>query len=503
MANLVTPPSGPAPRIVYLECPTGIAGDMCLGALVDVGMPLDYVTGWLDRLGIAGEYQVRSQSVLRNGQRATQVSVEVAGQRDEAIAADTPPSAHDHDPTRHHDHERQHEHFHQDSHEHSHKHRHAHAHDHHHGHEHGHGHDHGHDHGHGHGVTRRLPEIEAMIAGAGLPERAAAWSVAVFRDLAIAEGAVHGKPPEQVHFHEVGAIDAIVDIVGTCLGLDWLNVAAIYCSALPTGGGTVWAAHGRLPVPVPAVLALWQRRQVPVYHNGIDRELVTPTGAAIATALATDFGPPPPLRLQQVGLGAGGRDLAIPNILRLWLGEPYGSTPTRLMPTTAHPTTAHQPDSEPTLEPIAVLETQIDDLSPQAIAYTQGQLFGVGALDVFWQAIGMKKSRSGILLTVVCAPEQVAACEAVMFRETTTLGIRRSHQQRRTLARRIDTVATPWGPIRVKVAWWPEAPDQIVNVHPEYDDVAAIAQAHNLPWLTVHQTAIRAWPPTETTPAPP
>lgn len=351
-----------------------------------------------------------------------------------------------------------------------------------------------------------------MIAGAGLPERAAAWSVAVFRELAIAEGAVHGQPPEQVHFHEVGAIDAIVDIVGTGLGLDWLNVAALYCSALPTGGGTVWAAHGRLPVPVPAVLALWQRRQVPVYHNGIDRELVTPTGAAIATALATDFGPPPPMRLQQVGLGAGGRDLAIPNILRLWLGEPYPSGPTGRSPSPPQrwaelalsptdPTTAIAPDSP--LEPITVLETQIDDLSPQAIAYAQGQLFGVGALDVFWQAIGMKKSRSGILLTVVCAPERVAACEAVIFRETTTLGIRRSPQQRRALARRLDTVATPWGSIRVKVAWHPEDPQQIVNVHPEYEDVAAIAQAHNLPWLTVHQTAIHAWQQPTPQPAPP
>jgi uncharacterized protein (TIGR00299 family) protein len=172
-----------------------------------------------------------------------------------------------------------------------------------------------------HHHNRHLPEIEQLITAANLPPRAAAWSLAVFRQLAVAEGAVHGISAEQVHFHEVGAVDAIIDIVGTCLGLDWLGIDQLYCSALPTGGGTIKAAHGILSVPVPAVLKLWEMRGTPVYSNGIERELVTPTGAAIATTLATDFGSPPAMTLQKVGLGAGSRDLPIPNILRLWLGE--------------------------------------------------------------------------------------------------------------------------------------------------------------------------------------
>ncbi|NET51374.1 MAG: DUF111 family protein, partial [Merismopedia sp. SIO2A8] len=169
--------------------------------------------------------------------------------------------------------------------------------------------------------TRHLPDIEAMIQAAQLSPRAMEWSLAIFRQLAKAEGAVHGIPFDRVHFHEVGAIDAIVDIVGTCIGLDWLQIDAIYCSALPIGGGTIRAAHGRLPVPAPAVLQLLRMGQVPIYSNGIEKELVTPTGAAIATTLATTFGPPPAMTLQNVGLGAGGRDLAIPNILRLWIGD--------------------------------------------------------------------------------------------------------------------------------------------------------------------------------------
>ena len=213
----------------------------------------------------------------------------------------------------------------------------------------------------------------------------------------------HGIPPEKVHFHEVGATDAIVDIVGTCLGLDWLGIDSIFCSPMPTGGGTVKASHGHLSVPVPAVLKLWESRQVPVYSNGIQQELVTPTGAAIAVTLAADFGAPPPLKLEKVGLGAGSRDLPIGNILRLWLGE------------SAVPGD-HLWDTQGTLlEVISVLQAQIDDLNPQAIGYVFEALFQVGAVDVFTEAIGMKKSRPGILLTAICPPEKVAECERVIF----------------------------------------------------------------------------------------
>jgi hypothetical protein len=298
--------------------------------------------------------------------------------------------------------------------------------------------------------------------------------------LAAAEGAVHGISPEQVHFHEVGAVDAIIDIVGTCLGLDWLGIEQLYCSALPTGGGTTRAAHGILSVPVPAVLKLWEMRGTPVYSNGIDKELVTPTGAAIATTLSTDFGSPPAMTLQRVGLGAGSRDLPIPNILRLWLGESRGEEG------------SESPTQSPFLETISVLETQIDDLSPQVIGYVFEALFAAGAVDVFTQAIGMKKSRPGILLTVLCHPDQLSSCEAVLFRETSTLGIRRSTQQRAILQRGMQQVETKYGVVRVKVAWI-GAEGAITNVQPEYEDCAELARQHNIPWREVHRLALSTW----------
>ncbi|WP_375479485.1 nickel pincer cofactor biosynthesis protein LarC [uncultured Nostoc sp.] len=422
-------------KIAYLQCPTGISGDMCLGALVSLGVSVEYLIEKLNRLGIEQEYQLKAELVQRNGQQATKIHVNLV---------------HD-DRHHHHHHEREHSHHH----------------------------------------TRHLPEIEQMIFKAGLPSRAEAWSLAVFRQLAVAEGAVHGISPEKVHFHEVGAIDAIVDIVGTCLGLDWLGIESnneglplLYCSAFPTGGGTVRAAHGQMAVPVPAVLKLWEMRGCPVYSNGIDRELVTPTGAAIATTLARDFGSPPAIAIKQIGLGAGTINLPIANILRLWLGESASLQ-------------ANFSDSEATssnLETISVLETQIDDLSPQAIGYVFEALFAAGALDVFTQAIGMKKSRPGILLTVISHPENLLSCEAVIFRETTTLGIRRTTQQRAILQREIQQVETEYGKVRVKIAWKRQSPEKVIaNVQPEYEDCADLARKHNIPWREIQRLALQRW----------
>jgi hypothetical protein len=368
--------------------------------------------------------------------------------------------------------------------------------------------------------VRHLPEVERLILAAGLPARAEAWSLAVFRKLAEAEGAIHGVPPEQVHFHEVGATDAIVDIVGTCLGLDWLGIDRLYCSSLPTGGGTIRAAHGRLPVPAPAVLKLFELRQVPIYSNGIEREMVTPTGAAIATTLATQFGAPPAMTLLQVGLGAGSISLPLPNILRLWIGEEreegrgerrrqagegeelgektkerLETYPSFVIPpsSTLHPPTPHPSPLTPYPQTIAVLETQIDDLNPQAIGYIYEALFAVGALDVFTQAIGMKKARPGVLLTVVCHQEDVSNCERVIFRETTTLGIRRSLQQRTILHREMQTVETVYGAVQIKVAWRDRADSHPINVQPEYEDCATIARQQQLPWREIHRLALQTW----------
>lgn len=400
-------------KVAYLECPAGIAGDMCLGALVDAGVPTEYLIERLKKLGLGQEYQLRVESVHRNGQMATKVHVDLS------LA----------------------------------------------------------EHHHHHPHHRHLPEIEQIIEAADLPPRASEWSLAVFRRLAVAEGAVHGVPPTQVHFHEVGAVDAIVDIVGTCLGLDWLGIDRIYCSAFPTGGGTVRAAHGRLPVPVPAVLKLWESRQVPIYSNGIDRELVTPTGAAIAVTLATSFGSLPQMTIDRLGLGAGSIDLPIPNVLRLWIGEQCRDAPWRV-------------SERGEIETIALLETQIDDLSPQAIGYVFDALFAAGAVDVFTQAIGMKKSRPGVLLTVICPPEKISACESVLFRETTTLGIRRSIQQRSILSREIQEVETEYGVVRVKIA---TRDGKISNVQPEYEDCARLARENLVPWREIHRLVLQKW----------
>ncbi|ELR99880.1 nickel pincer cofactor biosynthesis protein LarC [Gloeocapsa sp. PCC 73106] len=389
-------------KVAYLQCPTGIAGDMCLGSLVDIGVPLEYLTTQLEKLSMANEYRLGVEKVNRQGQLATKVIVDLL--KPESV------------PHRH------------------------------------------------------LNTIENLIQQANLPPKAREWSLKIFRQLAIAEGKVHGVPPERVHFHEVGATDAIVDIVGTCLGLDWLEIEQIYCSPLPVGGGSVKAAHGILPVPVPAVVKLWESRQVPVYANGINQELVTPTGAAIAVTLAEEFGEIPPLQLIKVGLGAGTKDFPIPNILRLWLGN--------------------KTNHSNTVEEIAVLETQIDDFNPQGIGYLWERLTEAGALDVFTQAIGMKKSRPGVLLTVICPPELISTCEAVIFRETTTLGVRHRIQPRTILSRHWETLEMEWGTIRLKIA---KSEDQIVNVQPEYEDCAAIARQHNLPWLKVYQMALNTW----------
>ena len=375
---------------------------MCLGALVDAGVPWDYLTFRLKGLGMKEEYHLSSFSLSHNGQVATKVEVAVSE-------------------TTHHPH-------------------------------------------------RHLPEIETLIKSANLPRRAEEWSLAVFNQLARAEGEVHGVSPHQVHFHEVGATDAIVDIVGTCLGLDWLGVEKIYCSPFPTGGGTVNTSHGELPVPVPAVVKLWESRNVPIYSNGIHKELVTPTGAALMVTLAAAFGEFPEMTVEKVGLGGGKRHLPLPNILRLWLGE----------------TTV-----EENLETVAVLETQVDDLSPQVLAYCRDLLFQAGALDVFTQAVNMKKSRLGTLITVICPVNQISACEEILFLETTTIGIRRQFQQRNALKREIREVETSLGKVRVKVAF---LRDKIINIQPEYEDCVQLAHQHQVPLKQVQQTVIKAIP---------
>ena len=425
-------------KIAYLDCPTGIAGNMCLGAILSAGMPLDELMAQLAGLGLEAEYDFTVAQVRRQEQAATSVTITLL---DDAVQE-----------------------------------------------------------------HRHLPEIETLIGQATLPHRVREWSLAIFRELAAAEAAVHGISPEQVHFHEVGATDALVDIVGTCLGLDWLGVDQVICSPLPVGGGTVKAAHGRLPVPAPAVLELLKRAQAPIYSNGIEKELVTPTGAAIATTLCDRFGPAPAMPLQQVGLGAGSHDLPMPNILRLWIGTvPQSQLAHHSLTKTGkhnhhpnnhnqshHPSTTDRPPGYP--ESIVELQTQLDDLTPQAVGYLYALLFEVGALDVFTQAIGMKKNRPGILLTVICSEASTAACQSLLFSETTTLGIRRTSQQRQTLYRAWQSVTTDYGSVEVKAGLaTPNGP--ILNLQPEYETCAHRAREHGVGWKKIQWAAIAAAQP--------
>lgn len=294
-------------NVAYLDCPTGIAGDMCLGALVSAGVPLEYLQDTVRKLGLEPEVKLWTELVIRGGIEATKLHVELlnhTGAEPPTVAANSQVHTHNHG------HPHSHDHGHEDHHEHGHIHE-----------SHYHEHTHESSETHSHAAHRHLPEIEKIIRDAQLAPQIEAWSLATFRQLAIAEGAVHGIAPEDVHFHEVGAVDAIVDIVCTCAGFTWLEVEKIYCSALPVGGGYVNCDHGKMPVPAPATLKLWEMHNVTVCDNGIRKELVTPTGAAIAVTLSEKFGEVPLMKIKKIGLGAGSQDLEIPNALRLWIGK--------------------------------------------------------------------------------------------------------------------------------------------------------------------------------------
>ena len=399
------------PKIAYLDCPSGLAGDMLLGALVDAGVPLTYLEQELAKLGLQEEYRLECQKVLKNGVLATKVHVHLT------------------------DHSGHHQ--------------------------------------------RHLPDIRKLIEDAGLPARAANWAVQVFTTLAQAEGAVHGTSPEEVHFHEVGATDALVDIVGSCLGLNWLGIDSLACSALPFGGGTVKAAHGLMPVPTPAVIKLWEMGKVPTFDNGIQKELVTPTGAALAVTLARSFGGIPTMVVDCVGLGAGDRNLPIPNIVRLWLGTPEPSLVVQ-----------KSQESHEHTEVIALLETQIDDMEAQTMGYLLEKLMDAGALDVFTTPLQMKKSRPGILLTVLCWPGALDLCEEIIFLETPTLGVRRSFSVRSVLGRSFEQVHTEFGTVTLKLG---HRGGKIIKVRPEYEDCRNLAETTGKPLQEIQQAALRAW----------
>lgn len=325
---------------------------------------------------------------------------------------------------------------------------------------------------------RHLSDILAIIAQADLPEGVKARASAVFRRLAEAEAAVHGTSVEAIHFHEVGALDAIIDIVGVCAGLDALGVTQLYAGSVPLGEGWANTAHGRIPLPAPATLALLTAAHAPTRPAPGPGELVTPTGAALLTELATFRRPS--LRLQRIGLGAGRKEFAWPNVARLWFGEEDSA-----------PVDGTQASPDTLLERAAmvVLETNIDDMNPELYSAASAALFAAGALDVWLTPIQMKKGRPGVMLSVLAPLEQEGRLAAVLLIETTTLGVRAQPVGRYAAAREMRSVATRYGTLAVKLK---RVEGAVVGVKPEQADCARLAAEHAVPVRVVYEAALAA-----------
>ncbi len=419
-------------RIGYLECFSGISGDMLLGALVDAGVPFALLEETTAALNIGAHLEMGK--VSRGGLAGTKVDVAVDG--------DT--SVHDH--------------AHSSADKHSHEHSHA----------DGTLHTHDHAHEHDHQPHRSLSTILGIIERASIADSVKSRAARAFQLLGEAEARIHSMAIEKVHFHEVGAVDTIVDIVCSAVGCAHLGVDRWLASPLNVGSGTVECAHGTLPVPAPATLALLG--DAPVYSAGPPMERVTPTGAAILRMLNVQYASLPAMRISTSGYGAGGRDTpSQPNLLRLLIGE--------------------EADQHSATEPIAILETVIDDSSPQLIAYVSEVLLDAGAWDVYRIPVQMKKGRAGVQLTVLCHPDKVPALRDLLFRETTTIGMHWRIENKVSLAREFKEVQTEWGSVHIKIARWPSG--EIANAAPEYEDCRRIAAAHSVPLKTVTQQALR------------
>ncbi|HTT19275.1 MAG TPA: nickel pincer cofactor biosynthesis protein LarC [Candidatus Sulfotelmatobacter sp.] len=436
-------------RIAYLDCFSGISGDMFLGVLVDAGISPQLLQDAVAALGVGARLEI--SKVQRSGISATKVDVWVDGEKDMPRE----------------EYRAKHEAAHAHSHTHTHSDHTAHAHDHDHHVPKDAGTPHKHEHSH-----RGLKEIRKIISAAAISEPAKKTAIRIFEALGAAESKIHSVPIESIHFHEVGAVDAIVDIVCAAVGAEALGVDEIVCSPLNVGGGMVKCAHGTFPVPAPATVELL--KDAPVYSSGIQAELVTPTGAAIVSTLASRFGSFPEMKVEKSAYGAGSRDFADrPNVLRIVIGESVPAI-----------------DANTSSETITVLEANLDDLNPQVFGYVMDRLRDEGALDVFGVPVQMKKNRPGTLLTVLCRPERADRMLQVLFSETTTLGVRRREESRQVLARRWENVRTEWGEVRIKIA---SMNGTVTNYAPEYEDCRRIAAEHHVPLKTVMQEAARAY----------
>jgi pyridinium-3,5-bisthiocarboxylic acid mononucleotide nickel chelatase len=440
-------------RIAYLDCFAGISGDMFLGALVDAGVDPRVLHEATATLNLNATLKI--EKVDRSGISSTKVHVYEGAK----LAEELHTHPHEHGPS-------------EQSHQHTHTHQ-------HHPktqHEHKAGHPHTHEDEHNHTHGRSLTVIRNLINAATLAPAVKTTAIQAFELLGASEAKIHNVPIEKIHFHEVGAVDAIVDIVAASAGIHALSIDKWFCSPLNVGGGMVDCAHGRFPVPAPATADLL--RGLPTYSAHIEKELVTPTGAALIRALAPTFGPQPAMRVEKIGYGAGTRNSKeLPNVLRISIGESHGTESDGL-------TTSPNTDS------VTILETAIDDLSPQILAYVTERALALGALDVMSTAVQMKKGRLGTLLTFLADDAQVPILEDLLLRETSTLGVRIHRERRSCLDRAHTTVLTPYGEIRIKLG---SRSGEVLNAAPEFEDCRAAAAKHNVPLKLVQQAANAAY----------
>ena len=424
-------------RVAYLDCFAGISGDMLLGALIDAGVSLQVLQHAVAALDLDASLKV--EKVDRSGIFSTKIQVLENGIPLGDVEIHNSSSSHTR--TYHH-----YDHTHKAGHSHTNEAR-------------------DHDHNHTHG--RSLSVIRSLIQSANLAEPVKLTAITAFELLGTSEAKIHNVDIEKIQFHEVGAVDAIVDIVAASAGIHALGVDAWYSSPLNVGGGMIDCAHGRFPVPAPATADLL--RDIPTYSAHAQQELVTPTGAALVRVLTPTFGPQPAMRVQQIGYGAGSRNpKGFPNVLRLSIGESAGTQQ----------------------QTVVVLETAIDDLSPQILAHVTERALALGALDVMSTAVQMKKGRLGTLLTILADDANVATLEDLLLRETSTLGIRIHHERRSCLDRTHTTVTTPYGDIRIKLGM---RSGEVLNAAPEFEDCRAAAAQHNVPVKLVQQAAVAAY----------
>ena len=427
-------------KTLYLDIFSGISGDMFLGAMVDLGVDFDALEAELKKLKLEG--------YTLSANRRQKCAID--GVKFDVHLADGGEGDHSH------------------SHSHDHSHEHSHSHD----HEHSHEHSHGSDDGHGH--SRNFAQISEMIHASTLSDWVKQKSVAVFQRVANAEGKIHGMPPFEVHFHEVGAVDSIVDIVGGCIALELLDKPRVRSGPVIEGTGFIMCAHGRFPIPAPATLNILAERGVAITQCGEPNELITPTGAALIAEFAEDFGPMQNLTPEKVAFGLGTRDCETrPNVLRAVLGKETSSTGGNDWET----------------DTISVLETNLDDISSEVLGDFVERALNAGALDVVHTPIQMKKNRPGVQLSVLCAEGDADKFCEMILRETSAFGVRRTLTERRKLQRETKTVSTPHGEVTVKLGL---LNGEVVQVAPEYESCRAIAAQADVPLKAVYDAAVSA-----------